>query len=104
MGQSHPGERSAESIAPYALFAPADTPADIIAFLNRDVNVVLLQADVRDKHTEQSIEVSGSTPDALAVTVKSEIAKWRKSSRTGTSSQSIIWRNASTGAVFRAVL
>ena len=78
MGQSHPGERSAESIAPYALFAPAGTPADIIAFLNRDVNIVLRQADVRDKLAEQGIDVSGSTPDALAVTVKSEIAKWAK--------------------------
>ena len=78
MGQSHSGERSAESIAPYALLAPAGTPADIIAFLNRDVNVALRQADVRDKRTEQSIDVSGSTPDALAVTVKSEIAKWAK--------------------------
>ena len=78
IGQSHPGELSAESIAPYALFAPAGTPAEIIAFLNRDVNVVLRQADVRDKLAEQGIEVSGSTPDALAVTVNSEIAKWAK--------------------------
>ena len=67
-----------ESIAPYALFAPAGTPAEIVAFLNREVNIVLLQADVRDKLAEQGIEVSGSTPDALAATVRSEIAKWAK--------------------------
>ena len=65
-----------ESVAPYALFAPTGTPADIIAFLNREVNAVLLLPEVRDKLAEQGIETAGSTPDALAATVKSEIAKW----------------------------
>ncbi len=67
-----------ESVAPYALFAPTGTPADIIAFLNREVNAVLLLPEVRDKLAEQGIETSGSTPDALAGTVKTEIAKWAK--------------------------
>jgi len=35
-----------ESIAPYALFAPAGTPADIIALLNREVNAVLVLPEV----------------------------------------------------------
>ena len=67
-----------ESVAPYALFAPTGTPADIIAFLNREVNAVLLVPEVRDKLAEQGIETAGSTPEALAATVKSEIAKWAK--------------------------
>jgi tripartite-type tricarboxylate transporter receptor subunit TctC len=67
-----------ESVAPYALFAPAGTPADIIALINREVNVVLLLPDVRDKLAEQGIEASGSTSDALAAIVKSEIGKWAK--------------------------
>ena len=67
-----------ESIAPYALFVPAGTSADIIALLNREVNAVLLMPEVRDKLAEQGIEVSGSTADALAAIVKSEIVKWAK--------------------------
>ena len=67
-----------ESVAPYALFAPAGTPAEIMALLNREVNGVLLLTDVRDKLAEQGIEVSGSTPEVLAATVKTEIAKWAK--------------------------
>ena len=67
-----------ESIAPYALFAPAGTAADVIALINREVNAVLLQPETRAKLAEQGIETSGSTPDALAATVKSEIAKWAK--------------------------
>jgi len=67
-----------EAVAPYGLFAPAGTPAEIIALINREVNAVLLMPEVRDKLAEQGIEVSGSTPEALAMTVKSEIAKWAK--------------------------
>ena len=67
-----------ESVAPYALFAPVGTPADIIALLHREVNAVLLLPDVREKLAEQGIETSGSTPDALAAVVKGEIAKWAK--------------------------
>ena len=66
-----------ESIAPYALFTPAGTPAEIIALINREVNGVLLP-EVRDKLAEQGIEVSGSTPEALAAIIKTEIAKWAK--------------------------
>jgi tripartite-type tricarboxylate transporter receptor subunit TctC len=67
-----------ESVAPYALFAPAGTPADIIALINREVNAVLLLPDVRDKLAEQGIEASGSTSEALASIVKNEIGKWAK--------------------------
>ena len=38
----------------------------------------MLMPDVCDKLAEQGIEVAGSTPDTLAATVKSEIAKWAK--------------------------
>jgi Uncharacterized protein conserved in bacteria len=60
------------------LFAPAGTPADIIALINREVNAVLLLPEVRDKLAEQGIETSGSTPEAVASIIKSEIAKWAK--------------------------
>jgi tripartite-type tricarboxylate transporter receptor subunit TctC len=67
-----------EAIAPYALFAPTGTPQDIISYLNREVNAVLAQPETREKLAEQGIEASGSTPDALAATVRTEIAKWAK--------------------------
>jgi tripartite-type tricarboxylate transporter receptor subunit TctC len=67
-----------EAVAPYALFAPTGTPAETIAFINREVNAVLLMPEVRDKLAEQGIDVAGSTSDALAATVKTEITKWAK--------------------------
>ena len=67
-----------QSNTDYALYAPARTPKDIIALLNRETNVVLQQADVRAKLAAQGIEVSGSTPEALHKELLEELAKWSK--------------------------
>ena len=60
----------------YALYAPAGTPRDIVALLNREVNAVLLLPDLRAKLAGQGIEMSGSTPDAMQAELADEIAKW----------------------------
>ncbi len=65
-----------QSNTDYALYAPARTPKDIIAVLNRETNVVLQQSDVRAKLGAQGIEVSGSTPEALYKELLEELAKW----------------------------
>ena len=66
------------SATDYALFAPARTPADVIALLNRETNAVLQMPDLRAKLLAQGIEVSGSTPEALKDELLEEIAKWAK--------------------------
>jgi len=67
-----------ESYTDYALYAPARTPGQIIALLNRETKPVLEMADVRAKLDAIGIEIQGSTPDALRAEVMSEIAKWTK--------------------------
>ena len=67
----------------YALFAPAGTPKDAIALLNREIGAVLQLADLRAKLAAQGIEVSGSTPEALKDELLDEIAKWAKVIRDG---------------------
>ena len=67
-----------QSNTDYALYAPARTPKDIIALLNREMNVVLQQSDVRAKLAAQGIEVSGSSPEALHKELLEELAKWSK--------------------------
>lgn len=67
----------------YALFAPAGTPKDVIALLNREIGAVLQMADLRAKLAGQGIEVSGSTPEALKEELLDEIAKWAKVIRDG---------------------
>ena len=67
-----------ESVTDYALYAPAGTPKDIIALLNRETNLALGQADLRAKLAAQGIEVAGSTPEAMRAELLDEIAKWAK--------------------------
>ena len=67
-----------ESVAIYALFAPAGTPKDIVALLNREVNAVLQQSDLRDRLAAQGIEIAGSTPEAVQAVVLEEVAKWAR--------------------------
>ena len=67
----------------YALYAPAGTPKDVIALLNREIAAVLQMADLRAKLAAQGIDVSGSTPEALRDEMLDEIAKWAKVIRDG---------------------
>ena len=67
-----------QSNTDYALYAPARTPKEIVALLNRETNAVLQQPDVRAKLAAQGIEVSRSTPEALQAEVLDELAKWSK--------------------------
>ncbi len=65
-----------ESIGSYALLAPAGTPKDIIAYLNRETNAVLQLADLKEKAIVVGIEPAGSTPEALEAFTAAEIVKW----------------------------
>jgi tripartite-type tricarboxylate transporter receptor subunit TctC len=60
----------------YALYAPAATPKDVIARLNREVNAVLELADLREKLAAQGIEAVGGTPESLAAELADEIVRW----------------------------
>ncbi|MBI4189464.1 MAG: tripartite tricarboxylate transporter substrate binding protein [Betaproteobacteria bacterium] len=64
-----------ESAAPYGIFAPAGTPATLINRLNQEIVRVLKQADVKDRFFNSGIEIVGSSPEGLAATVKSEMAR-----------------------------
>ncbi|MES2480985.1 MAG: tripartite tricarboxylate transporter substrate binding protein [Pseudomonadota bacterium] len=59
-----------------AVAAPANTPRDRIAYLNREVNAVLAQPDVRAKLASFDVEARGSTPEALGQLLSSEIRRW----------------------------
>src|SRR5437588_6877133 len=62
----------------YAMFAPAGTSGAIVARINRDVNELLQEADVRDVLAKQGLEPAGGTPEALGVRVKRELANWTR--------------------------
>ncbi len=60
----------------YALFAPAGTPAEVVARLHAATIAVLAVPDVRERLREQGAEVVGSSPAELAAYVATEIPKW----------------------------
>ena len=60
----------------YALFAPAGTPKEIVARLNRDLNAVLQMPDLREKLAAQGIEAVGGTPESVQAEYADELVKW----------------------------
>jgi tripartite-type tricarboxylate transporter receptor subunit TctC len=60
----------------YAMFVPAKTPKPVIEKLNKSLNAVLQDADIKEKLLQQGSEAVGGTPEALGKTVNVELAKW----------------------------
>jgi len=61
-----------------AIFAKAGTPPEIVATLNKALNEVLADPEVRTKALEMGIDARGSTPKELEDRLKSDIVKWGK--------------------------
>jgi tripartite-type tricarboxylate transporter receptor subunit TctC len=57
---------------------PASTPAAIVARLNREVNAALAEPGVRTALTEQGVEPEGGPPEALAMRMRADVAKWHE--------------------------
>ena len=62
----------------YAMFVPAKTPKPVIERLNKALNQVVADHDIRDKLLGQGSEAAGGTPDSLGKVVHTELAKWAK--------------------------
>ena len=62
----------------YAMYAPAGTPREVIALLNREVNTVLQMEDFRARMAALGIEVAGGTAESLQAEYADELVKWAK--------------------------
>ncbi len=67
-----------ESSSWYGLAAPARTPAAIIAFLHKEVVVVLKHPEIIARLAQDGATPVGNTPQAFAQDIRSETAKWAK--------------------------
>jgi len=67
-----------ESIVMYALFAPARTPTPIIKRLNSDLAQYLKSPAGTERMFNAGIESVGSTPNELAIAMKSEMTRMGK--------------------------
>lgn len=62
----------------FALVAPANTPREIVARLNEEVNKALRNPDVRASLAKLGADPSGTTPEQLRTFISSETARWAK--------------------------
>jgi tripartite-type tricarboxylate transporter receptor subunit TctC len=67
-----------EATSWFAIFAPANTPKDIVAKLNAEVLRVFKLPDVQDKLKTLGLDAILSTPDELSAYQQAEIRKWAK--------------------------
>jgi tripartite-type tricarboxylate transporter receptor subunit TctC len=79
MSQTIPGFVSESWVG---MLAPARTPSEIVARLHADVLKVLKLSEVRDRFSEQGLEVVGSTPAEFDRRIRAELERWGKIIRT----------------------
>jgi tripartite-type tricarboxylate transporter receptor subunit TctC len=60
------------------IFAPKNTPANVVAKLNKELNLMIEQADVRKKLEELGNEPHPSTQKEFADLVQSEFIRYKK--------------------------
>jgi tripartite-type tricarboxylate transporter receptor subunit TctC len=72
------GLKDYELIAYFAMFAPAGTPADVIAKFNQAINAAANSKELQDKFAPIGFAVEPGTPEALARRTQLETAKWAK--------------------------
>ena len=70
-----------EVVAWFGLFAPAGTPAAVVARLNAESDKALRLADVREKIAATGSDPIGGTPEDLAKFLAGDIAKWVRVTR-----------------------
>ena len=67
-----------ESLSWSGIAAPAATPPEVIARLNRELSVILAHPEMRQKLAEQGADAVGGTPEAFGEHISRERQKWSK--------------------------
>jgi len=62
----------------YGMLAPGKTPRPVVARLNQEVTGILQMPEIKARLSGDGSEPVGSTSEAFAAHIKSEIAKWAK--------------------------
>lgn len=65
----------------FGLFAPINTPQDVIVKLHAEAIKTLAQREIRDHFERAGIEAVGSTPEQFSQQVRSDIAKFGRIAR-----------------------
>ena len=61
----------------FAIVAPAALPSALVGRLNREINAILEEPDVKKAFAAQVVQVELSSPEKLREQIRSDIEKWR---------------------------
>ena len=61
----------------FGFFAPAATPADVVARLNRELNAIVRSPEMIERLEKTGAEPVGSTPEQFAKTYRDEYDNWK---------------------------
>jgi tripartite-type tricarboxylate transporter receptor subunit TctC len=78
---SEAGVPGYEHVMWMSLFAPANTPKNIVARLNADIRKILAMPDIRERLAVMGVEPTGSSAEQLEAMLKSEIEKYGRIAR-----------------------
>ena len=62
----------------YGMVAPAQTPKEIVARLNRDMVAILQSDEIKERFAADGAEAMPTTPDEFARYIRSETEKWAR--------------------------
>ena len=62
----------------YGFVAPAKTPPDIVRKLNLAINYALASPELVERLRALGLEPVGGTPEAAALLIRNEVARWNK--------------------------
>jgi tripartite-type tricarboxylate transporter receptor subunit TctC len=60
----------------YGFFVPKGTPKEVVAKVNRDINRILDEPEMKQRTATMGFKLFGGPPDKLEGMLESEIAKW----------------------------
>ena len=67
-----------ESLSWSGIAAPAGTPPEVVGRLNREINTILANPEMKQKLAEQGADAVGGTPEAFSAHIARERQKWSK--------------------------
>jgi len=67
-----------ELVTWHGVMVPAATPGDIVQKLNREIQWVLEQPDIRKRFSDGGLDITGGTPETFEAILRREYAKYGK--------------------------
>ncbi|WP_422823282.1 Bug family tripartite tricarboxylate transporter substrate binding protein [Variovorax ureilyticus] len=71
-----PGTKGFEADQWYGIVAPAGTPADVVAALNRQINQSLNSAEVKSRLAAEGAEPTPASPEVFGKLIATELKRW----------------------------